>query len=883
MSQRTGSVRLGRQLRRLRLARGLSQRGLARALGLSAHSNLVQYELGRRIPPRDIVDACERLLGDGSGSLRRLLAEALAERAADVESLAQHAPEDAPAMLPASVADFTGRAAQLRRLATLASPGQAPAVVVVAITGMAGVGKTALAIRFAYEVRGQFPDGQLYLNLGGCGPGAPMSSIKALASLLHALGVPPDQVPVDTEQASALYRSRCAGKRLLVVLDDVGRADQVRPLLPGEPGTLVVVSSRDRLSSLIAHDGARRLTLDVLSKVEAGALLARIIGRARITAEPDAAAELADLCSYLPLALRIAAANLMDQPQGTMANFVSALRSDHRLDVLTVHGDKRSAVRVAFASSYRRLPRAARRMFRLLGLLPVPDFTSASAAQLAGVTPEHVGVLLSRLAEVHLIAETVPGRFTYHDLLRQYAADRARSEESQADRDAALNRWYVWHLVTVHAAAQVLYPTSAQLKPPADASWPLVEFDDDAAALAWLRAEQPNLVILIRHTATPAEVAWRLADALRGYFWIRVDVVDWLAVANAGVSAAEADGDQLAQASAGLNLADALQSLGRHQSALEVYTKVLASFRDIQWVPGESSVLNGLGRVYWQLDRLGPAASHLMAALEIDRRTGSIEGQAIRLANLGAIHHEMGKLGQAAEFFDGALDLARRTAQRRGEAICLANLAMTRHELGADDDIIGMLEEALAMAREIGDPANESHTLRVIAEVNAQRGQTLQALRVAHTAVEVAAGIADPTFWMETLTTLAKVHAQRGELATAEDQFRQALRMARQTRTRYPQIVSLIGLAGTHQAQGQYDKALLRARQARELAAESEYRVLQGDALTILAKVKRELGHPDEAAECALQALGIQQETGHRAGADAARSLLAAVATDLAS
>lgn len=187
MSQRTGSVRLGRQLRRLRLARGLSQRGLARALGLSAHSNLVQYELGRRIPPSDIIAACERLLGDDSGSLRRLRAEALAERAADVEPLAQHTPEDVPAMLPASIADFTGRAAQLRRLATLASPGPAPAVVVVAITGMAGVGKTALAIRFAHEVRGRFPDGQLYLNLGSYGPGAPMSSIKALASLLQDL------------------------------------------------------------------------------------------------------------------------------------------------------------------------------------------------------------------------------------------------------------------------------------------------------------------------------------------------------------------------------------------------------------------------------------------------------------------------------------------------------------------------------------------------------------------------------------------------------------------------------------------------------------------------------------------------------------------------
>ncbi len=859
----TGSVRLGKQLRRLRLAQGLSQRGLARALGLSAHSNLVQYELGRRIPPGDIIAACERLLRDDSGTLRRLRAEALAERAGspeDSEPQPLSHGDNIPAMLPASVADFTGRAAQLRRLATLCAPGEAQAVVVTVITGTAGVGKTALAVRFAHQVRGRYPDGQLYINLGGYGPGAPVTALQALANLLHGLGVPPDQVPVDVERAAGLYRSRCAGKRLLVVLDNAHRAEQVRPLLPGEPGSLVLVTSRDRLSGLIAHDGARRLTLEVLSPVESGALLARIAGRSRVAAEPEAATDLAELCAHLPLALRIAAANLADQPHRTITSYAAQLRAEDRLDVLAVNGDKRSVVRAALSASYTRLPGPARRMFRLFGLVPADSATVAALCALAGVTQERTLALLERLTAAHLLTESAPGRYTCHDLLRQYAADRARREESDVDRAAAVNRWYGWYLTCVHAAADLLYPTSARVPLPARWAAAPPGFADGAQALAWLRAEQSNMVRAVQDG--PPDAVWRLADALRGYFWLSLDVVDWFAVAEAGARAAQ---EPLARAAAQLNLADAHGCLGNHETALEQYHGVLAFSRDTGWVPGESAVLNSLGRVYWQLDRLEPAAAHLAEALEIDRRTGSLSGQAVRLANLGAIHHEMGRLPQAADYFEGALDLARRTGQRRGEAICLANLALTRHEMGTSHDVTDMLEQALATAREVGDAGNESHAQRVLALVHSDRGEHRRALQLAHAAVDVATSITDPNYRMETLTTLADVLTRRGELAVAHEHYCAALKLARQTRCRYPQIMVLIGLVNVYIGQDRPVDALDSGREACDLARESGYRVLEGNALDALARAHEALGHTDEAASCRAGAAAVHTETGFRA------------------
>jgi len=329
-------------------------------------------------------------------------------------------------------------------------------------------------------------------------------------------------------------------------------------LLPASPGCLVLVSSRDRLLGLVARDGARPLTLDVLSPAEAGELLAGIVGPDRVAAESAAAAELARMCGLLPLALRIAAANLLDQPGRGIADYLAELTETSRLAGLAVDGDPEAAVRAAFDTSYAVLDLDDRRLFRLLGLVPGPEVTAAAAAALAAVPPRRAAQLLDRLASAHLLEPRDPGRFAFHDLLRLYARGRSEAEDSEQERQAALGRLLDWYLHGAATASQLLYPNMVRLPlPPATSRLPVPTFPGRAKALAWLDAERANLVAAVRHAAEhgPRPSAWLLADGLHGYLWQGMYVVDWSAVAEAALAAAEAEGGARAQSSAQLSLA----------------------------------------------------------------------------------------------------------------------------------------------------------------------------------------------------------------------------------------------------------------------------------------------------------------------------------------
>jgi DNA-binding SARP family transcriptional activator len=374
------------------------------------------------------------------------------------------APEDAvparvvPAQLPADVSGFTGRDGPIDLLdALLRTDGEdaGTAAVVAAIAGTAGVGKTALAVHWAHRVRDRFGDGQLYVDLRGRADGPPVRPIEALARFLRALDVPPEQIPSDVDEAGALYRSLLARRRVLVLLDNAHDAEQVRPLLPGHPHCIALVTSRDRLGGLIARDGATPLPLDALTGGEARALLARLLGGARVADEPAAVADLAAVCDNLPLALRIAAANLSARPRTGIAGYVRRLRAD-RLGGLEAGGD---GVRAAFDLSYAALPDPARRLFRLLGVVPGRDISVPAAAALAGARPAEAEPWLERLAIAHLVQEHAFGRYTLHDLLRRYAAERAQAEEPETERRRALDRLYRYHQRGAGAAAAVLTET----------------------------------------------------------------------------------------------------------------------------------------------------------------------------------------------------------------------------------------------------------------------------------------------------------------------------------------------------------------------------------------------------------------------------------------
>jgi hypothetical protein len=371
-----------------------------------------------------------------------------------------------PAQLPAGVADFVGRAAQLTQLDGLATSDDLAAMVIIAISGSAGVGKTALAVQWAHRVADRFPDGQLYVDLRGHDSTRSSLPAAALTAFLQALGVLAGQLPAGEQALAAMYRSALAGRRVLVVLDNAAGAEQIRPLLPGRPGCLVLVTSRDALTGLTARDGARRLLLDALTGREATTLLDRMIGSERVDAEPVAASALARTCGHLPLALRIASAQLQDEPGRSLADYVAAIRQVGALVALRISGEEELAVRPAFDESYRNLAPPAAELFRRLGLVPGPDFTVPAAAALTDRPIARAAALLDRLAAVHLVDRRGSGRYVLHDLLREYAQAQlvsAESAETQACARGRLFRWYLRRSDAAGAPAVSGYAAAAGL------------------------------------------------------------------------------------------------------------------------------------------------------------------------------------------------------------------------------------------------------------------------------------------------------------------------------------------------------------------------------------------------------------------------------------
>jgi len=436
-----------------------------------------------------------------------------------------------PRGLPAPAGHFAGRAhelAALTRLLGQGDSGQHTTVVISAIGGTAGVGKTALALRWAHQVADRFPDGQLYVNLRGFDPALPpMPAAEAIRLALDALEVPAERIPASLDAQAGLYRSVLAGKKVLIVADNAADAAQVRPLLPGSPGCLVVVTSRSQLAGLVAIDGAVPLPLDVLTSAEARDLLARILGEARVAAEPGAAGQLVEVCGCLPLALAITAARAAIRPELALAAVAAELAdAAGRLDALQADGDPCASVRAALASSYRHLSADAARMLRLLGLHPGPDISLLAAASLAGVPDRQTARQLAELADASLVSREGADRYALHDLVRLYAAELVQRVDGGAEREAATNRMLDHYLHTGHAAAVLLRPgripiVMAPLCPGTTPEHP----DDGRAAESWYEAEHQVLVAVARHAFAAVQdarawsIAWTLDDylAFRGH------------------------------------------------------------------------------------------------------------------------------------------------------------------------------------------------------------------------------------------------------------------------------------------------------------------------------------------------------------------------------
>ncbi|GAB3579762.1 BTAD domain-containing putative transcriptional regulator [Amycolatopsis endophytica] len=653
-----------------------------------------------------------------------------------------------PRQLPGDVPQFAGRMRDLARLdAVLPLEGDSrPSVSVAVVSGGAGVGKSAFAVHWAHRACRHFPDGQLYVNLRGFDPGAcAMSPAEAVRRFLDALAVPAQRIPVSVEAQTSLYRSLLADKRVLVVLDNARDADQVRPLLPGSPGSITVVTSRNQLAGLVAVEGAAPVSLDLLSDSDARELLERRLGADRVAAEPDAVAQINTLCARLPLALAIVAARAATNPGFTLTELATELRTARgRLDAFEGDDDT-SDVRAVFSWSYHAVSGDAARLFRFLGLHPGPHITVAAAASLLGIDVRRVRPLLAELTRAHLVTERAPGRYAFHDLLRAYAIELTHEEDPEAERTAAVRRMFDHYVHTAHAGAAALAPQRQPVM--LAAPGPGVTVEPPADAAAWFAAEHPVLVAVIeRAAATGFDVpAWQLACALshtfvrQGRHWLGEPGTYRTALA-----AAERLGDPVALAHSHRGLAVIFTALGRDEEARTQLDHALGLFEELGDLGNQADVRQGLT---WVCDRLGDYGAeyhHARRALELFQTSGNRFGEALALNNVGWSCARLGRYEQALGFCQEAIARQAVLGNLLGEANAWDSVGYAQKSLGRLGEAVRCYEKAVAMYRRHGSRYYESRSLNHLGDAHQARGDLTAARRAWQAAVELLEELGSP-------------------------------------------------------------------------------------------------------------------------------------------
>ncbi|GAA2277427.1 BTAD domain-containing putative transcriptional regulator [Nonomuraea roseoviolacea subsp. roseoviolacea] len=631
------------------------------------------------------------------------------------------------AFLPYDIADFAGRSAQLAELCEGASQG----VTISAIDGMAGIGKTALAVHAAHRLAERYPDGRLFIDLHAHTEGQrPLEPAEALEALLRQLGVPTERIPAAVTERAALWRAELAGRRVLLVLDNAADTAQVRPLLPGASNSLVLITSRQRLTGL---DGARTLSMDVLPLPDAVALFTGIVGE-RAAAEPAAVAEVLLLCGFLPLAVRIAATRLRHRPHWSVAHLAGRLRDERRR--LTELARSERGVAAAFTLSYRQLTDDQQRLFRLLGLHPGRDIGPHAAAALADLPVEHAEDVLEDLLDAHMLQQRALGRYILHDLLSRYAAQLAAEQDPPRVGQEALTRLLGHQLATASAAMDVLYPDSAHRRPRVERSAPPpVPLHDAAQALAWLDAERANLVLAADRD--PAHTGL-LATTLYRYLYDHAHHDDALALHGKALRAARSRGDATGEGRALTDLGWVHQVQGSRDVAREHFESALAACRTAEDSRGQARALIGLGRVRTDEGEHERAREADLRALDLFREIGDRFGEAVTLDHLGVVHERLGQYARAADLHHQAVELSREIGSRGGEADALDNLGVARARLGRLAEAHDHHEQALELYRRFGYRRGEARALNNLAEVAASLGEAGWAARLHTAALDLA-------------------------------------------------------------------------------------------------------------------------------------------------
>ncbi|KUO14237.1 hypothetical protein AQJ58_01895 [Streptomyces sp. DSM 15324] len=761
---------------------------------------------------------------------------------ATAPAVATGRPSSVPAQLPMEAAGFTGREEELARLDKLlvGASDRPSAVVVSAVSGTAGVGKTALAVHWAHRIRDRFPDGQLYVNLRGYDPERPVTAADALVRFLTALGVPGQDVPPEPDDRAARYRSEIADRRMLIVLDNAATVEQVRPLLPGAGTCAVLVTSRDSLAGLVAREGAHRLDLDLLPADAARALLRRLVGP-RAEAEPDAVDALAAQCARLPLALRVAAELAVARPATPLADLVGELTDQQRrLDLLDADGDPRAAVTAVFSWSLRQLPTDAARAFRLLGLHPGPDLDVHAAAALTGCDPADARRMLDVLARAHLVQRVDGTRYGMHDLLRAYATRLATAEDAPQAREAALDRLFDHYLATAAAAMTCLHPAEAHLRPPApEAATP--DLSDPDAARAWLNAERACLTAMSAHTATHGRPSHAIRLSLTLYRHLIT---------------------------------------GRHTDGLTIHGHARDAARLLGDPASEARALLGIGTAHWQLARHEPARRYLQEALTLFRQADDPPGEARALVNLGLVDERLGRFRSAVGLLEQALVLYRNAGDRSGEAVVLKDLATVEGQLGRYGEAADRLQQALALLRAVGNRYLEAHALNDLGTVEARLGRLDSAARHQEQALVLLREVGDRYGEAGALHSLGVVHTRLDRPAEAAECHRQALALYLQNGDRDGEARALNGLGEAARAAGRPLDAVPHHTDALAIAEDIGNPGQQARAHSGLGDAHRALGDTPLAVTCYERALTLYTDLGMPESATLRTTLAALTGTE---
>ena len=632
----------------------------------------------------------------------------------------QQGPRGTPRQLPAGVARFVGRTDELAALdAVLDTPESTGTIVISAISGAGGIGKTALALKWARQLADRFPDGQLYADLRGFAPDAdPVDPAEVVRGFLDALGVPVDKVPVSVAAQSALFRSLVAGRRVLVLLDNARNSGQVRPLLPGDASCLVVITSRNDLADLVAQEGARPLKLDVLSSGDAAALIAEHVGGQMVASEPDAVARLVEACSGLPLAVAIVAARAATRPSLSLGDIAHDLSGD---DLLSSFDGVDRSVRTVFSWSYRTLSPKAARVFRLLGLNTGADISVAGVASLAAIPLAEVRELMNELTAVHLVDEHLARRFRLHDLLQAYAAKLAATDESDGERGAAVRRLLSFYLTTSFRADRALDPARdpIQVLPPGEGVSPL-SIHDVRQALEWFTTEKANLLAAVDVAVRAREDgrAWQLAWALNTYFYWRSDWRDLALVQEAAVEAAVRLDDLQGQVKAYRGLGRALTSLERDDDALAHNERALVLSERLRDVPNQAASHHAMSVVLDRLERFEEALHHARRALDLSRQIGNRSREARALRDVGIALNRLSSFDEAVRYCTESAGLFQELDDTHGEAVSLDHLANTLALLDRHPEAIGHLTRAASLHHLLGNLESEAATLDRLGDVH---------------------------------------------------------------------------------------------------------------------------------------------------------------------